>query len=197
MCAVAAAAFALATLLVSPFATADLLLEPYAGAVLQGQTKLKFTDALGGQETKSTQDGYAGGARLGLTVLGIGFVALDGWAAQGKSKSDSTTDDYQSTNATIAVGASALGLARAYAAVGLTQFSLKQASGTTQSYSGNVIKVGAGASIIPMVSLNVELVRQLWTKHTPSGGSEEDVSVKLASNESSYLLVSASLPFYF
>lgn len=179
-----AAAVSAVALFVALPAKAGLLLEPYLG---YGMGTVEQST---GAATKSDVSGVVVGGRVGVT-LPIFFGGLDYSMMNGTTKvtsGGSGTNDLSTSSLFVVAGAS-LPLIRGYAGYGFLNDWTSRLPGGDSTASGSAIKVGAGFTGLPFVSLNFEIMQSTFTK------------VKFAGVESSYdakatsYTLSVSAPF--
>jgi hypothetical protein len=162
-------------------AKADLYLEPYVGYQVG-----TFTHNV--SSVSGTVSGTAAGLRVGLS-LPIFFVAAEYSLANGTMKPSSGSDLDVTGKTLFATVGARLPLIRAYAGYGImNDWDTKVSGGSTGTYKGSAIKLGAGFSGLPFIAVNVEYVMSTFTKYKV-GSSESNTDMK-----SGTYMLNVSLP---
>ena len=167
---------AIAVLTFNQAAKAGILLEPYLGYVVSGQAKTSST---------SNYKGTVYGARVGYSVLNFAVGA--------EYAATSFTDD-SSPQQTITGGDLGLFgaftfpvLVRAYATYIPSPILKASSVGPTITYkSGNIIKLGVGFTVLPLVNIGLEYTTGTYSK-VDFGGPDFNLLNNL--NTTSYALV--------
>lgn len=146
---------ALVTLLGGASAHAGLLLEPYAGYY---SSTLKQT---GAKDIKATGLGY--GARVGFEKMG--FMAGIDYMTGAMTDDMTPKDDVTPTDIGLFVGYDFPILLRIWGEYDFThEAKLKSSSVSGTEKGGSAIKVGAGFSVLPLLSINLEYQTGTYTK---------------------------------
>ena len=176
----------LSVLCLSSTASAGILIEPYLG---YGMGKSKFT-------SPSAYEGDISGTMLGARVaytIPIFFFGLDYgmFTGQFKVTSHSVLDYDASASALYLLAGAQIPLIRGYIGYAIMGSSkTKDSSGETTS-TGSSMKLGASFTGLPFVALNLEYIRDTYTK-SKDASSEWSVS-----GASDIYLLSVSLPLDF
>ena len=178
-------------------AKAGILIEPYAGYAT-GSSETKIGAGLGGTTYKHDTSGLGFGARLGYTLPLVWF-ALDYSMANGaksKAKSTGATDaDVDSTTLAAVVGVK-VPFFRAWAGYSPMHSANVKGNGVETKFDGTLLKVGAGFTGLPFVSINLEYRMMEFKKYSQSGTSADLSSSGLyESAKGSDFLLSVSVPF--
>jgi hypothetical protein len=188
---------AFAAITTAQTAYAGLLLEPYAGYAM-GSSETKLGASGGGGTYQYDNSGVGLGARIGYTMPLL-WLALDYSMANGvksKAKTTGATDaDIDSTTLAAVIGVK-VPLIRAW--VGYSPMNKATAKGNNieTKLEGSQLKVGAGFTGLPFVSINVEY-RMTEFKKYEQGGVSADMSSSAVyeSSKGNDLFVSVSVPF--
>lgn len=166
-------------------ARAGLLLEPYVGYQI-GTFKVQSTPNVNFDLSTA-----AIGARLGLTFPLV-FIAADySTLVGGTLKQDDAAGskwDASGSQLFAVVGAN-LPLIRPFIGYGLSNTLEGKLNGNSvKSEGGTTIKAGLGASIIPMVSINLEYIYESWDKYNNNSSISSSANV---------FMLDLSVPFTF
>lgn len=166
---------ACASFLMANPAQAGLLLEPYMG-IEQGQT-YNVGAAYGDASYKTS--GAVVGARVAYSLPLLFWIGLDySLMAGGKAKPDLGGSDSDMTRSDLyaVVGADLPILLRVWGGFGvMNTATAKTAGGDSTVKGGTKMKVGAGLTMFPFISLNLELFNNKGPK-LESGGTTLDAS---------------------
>lgn len=169
---------------------AGILLEPYMG---YGQGTTKLTPS-GGNEISSKSTGVTLGARVAYTLPALFWFGVDySMLTGGKSKTDGATteDDITRSNLYAVAGVDFPILVRGWVGYGLmNDTTVKQTGGDAKLTGGTAIKAGVGFNMIPLMSVNLEMIKYSGPKAT-FGGADQALDKY---DETGYNL-SISVPF--
>ncbi len=185
--------------------TIDYLVEPYLGYGLLGASNVAAGSYASTSSNYASYNGVALGARAGIDLLGMIFVAADG--SYYPSISSSLNSPGNSFNLVegaplFVSGASnsklGLSLGATVPIVGLRVWlgynlldQLRGTSGTT--LTGFSYKLGLGYQFLPFISGNLELINAQYSQYTNGAGSTLNNPAGTVTNR--HLLLSVSAPF--
>lgn len=188
---VAVAALAVG-LVMAPSANAGLLIEPYLGYE-SGQT-YAVASSLGDASYKTS--GTVIGARLGYS---LGLIVSSLWAGLdyslvtgGTAKADfgGTSSDLARTNLYAVLGVDLPILLRAWVGYGLLNEAKTTSNGVENKVTGGTkMKAGLGLTLLPLVSVNLELFNTKGPKFSAAG-----VDTTMSTFEEAGGVLSLSLP---
>lgn len=152
-------------------ANAGLLLEPYMG-LSQGQT---YSVAQNAADTSYKTSGTVLGGRIGYTLPILFWLGLDySLLAGGKAKPDFGGSEGELTRSDLyaVVGVDLPILLRAWAGFGLMNTSTDKRNGVeTKVTGGTKMKAGVGLTMLPFVSINLELFNHKGPKVENAGAA--------------------------
>lgn len=170
-------------------AHAGLMLEPYIG-IEQGQTYAVVANLA---DSSYKTSGSVLGARVGYSLPLLFWFGLDySLVAGGKAKPDfgGQDGDLKRSDLYAVVGVDLPILLRAWAGYGLMNTTTNSNNvGETKITGGTKMKVGAGLTMLPLVSVNLELFNHKGAK-VESGG----VNLPMSTFEDAGGVLSVSLP---
>lgn len=171
-------------------AHAGVIVEPFIG---YDSSSLKTTD-IGGTTGSATNSGMDFGARLGYR-FGQGFwVAAEYAGGSGKSKNDTTEQDY-SKSAMSAVFGYDMGRFNVWAGYGFSdKITLKNSGSPDTDITGTNLKVGVGFEAVNHVALNLEYLMPKYTKLN-AGSGDVTISDFYSKFDTSGVMFSVSFPF--
>lgn len=179
--------------------TLDILVEPYFGYGFLGTSSI-------GAKDYASYNSFSGGARAGVQLLGIVFVAIDGTyypslnaalTSAGSSLSGSATAPLFGSSASnhkigLTAGAT-IPLINLRAWLGYNF--LDQVAGTSSTtLNGYSVKLGVGYKIFPFLGINAEYISAQYLSFS-EGGSTQPNPQGVFTNRHFLLSVSAPLTF--
>lgn len=173
-------------LLAAP-AHAGLLLEPYIG-LEQGQAYV----VTAGADSSYKTSGTVLGARVGYTLPALFWLGLDYSLMAGKGKADigGNDGDLKRSDLYLVAGVDLPILLRAYAGFGLMNEATVSGSVVeTKLTGGTKMKAGIGLTMLPLVSVNLELFNHKGAKYEAGG-----VELPTTSIEDNGGMLTLSLP---
>lgn len=171
-------------------AQAGIMLEPYLG-LEQGQTYAVTSTADASYKTSGT----AIGARIGYSLPALFWLGVDYSMMSGKGKPDigGSDGDLKRTDLYAVAGVDLPILLRAWAGFGLMNSATVSTGGVDTKISGGTkMKAGVGLTMLPLVSVNLELFNHKGAKYE-TGGTE--VSTTALEDNGGLLTVSLPLDF--
>ncbi|MGE4131683.1 MAG: outer membrane beta-barrel protein [Bdellovibrionales bacterium] len=140
------------TLISFPKANAEFLVEPYAGY------------HMGTWKTTSPShdlNGISYGLRLGYLSSGF-MVGADYMLGKWSDDVTPTSNDWEPKDLALFFGYNFPTLVRLYFAYAFDAEAELTASGSSSKYSGTGVKFGVGFRVVPLVSINLEMIRDTY-----------------------------------